>query len=485
MSLPPPTDNYIGEPQYPAPWTTKKPREGLRDSDAAVIVSLAPDVCKSPSVPIPYPIVDFCGHDENYTKSVRFTSQKAMVLRSNTTHVHGDEPGVGKGVKSGTVGDISEPIGHASQVRAEGSNVIRHLDRFYMNKRNTVGEAIFVRDVKTYEAPLDDDPIWGSLGSEIAEKPVQLAFDSSTPEGKRLLAEFMKSQKPPVETGPPKPPVRKPSRLGTFGKVLGRAGRVLGPLSTILNGGSPPGFDEAILANIGATKALAGINPAGAVEKGLYDATHGRIEKHIFDNYMDPFSSPDEEYIAEERRYLERKIKEQRETKTLTDTDSDVRVDEEEKKWPCLVGPHNQVSKVCPGEAHHIVPDMALRYGDRPTGITGGDRIPNAPSFAQGMTVCLTPEMHRIGQGGLHSSLNAELKTLGASHVPQGTAPIAKILQKSMASIDDIKGLSDECKKRAKLAAAGQMAPLLKQPGRTTVSLPSPQAVQVLKLGYY
>jgi Domain of unknown function (DUF4150) len=129
MSLPPPTDNYIGEPQYPAPWTTKKPREGLRDTDAALIVSLTPDVCKSPTVPIPYPIVDFCGHDENYTQSVRFTSQKAMALRSNTTHVHGDEPGVGKGVKSGTVGARCHPIEHADQVFAEGSPVIRHLDR--------------------------------------------------------------------------------------------------------------------------------------------------------------------------------------------------------------------------------------------------------------------------------------------------------------------------------------------------------------------
>jgi Domain of unknown function (DUF4150) len=104
MSLPPPTDNYIGEPQYPSPWTTKKPREGLRDTDAARIVSLAPDVCKSPGCPVPYPVVGFCGHDENYTPSVNFTSQKAMVMRSNTTHAHGDEPGVGKGVKSGTVG---------------------------------------------------------------------------------------------------------------------------------------------------------------------------------------------------------------------------------------------------------------------------------------------------------------------------------------------------------------------------------------------
>jgi hypothetical protein len=48
-----PKDDYIGEPGYPAPWTTTLPREGLRDTDEARIVCLAPDVCKSPSVPIP------------------------------------------------------------------------------------------------------------------------------------------------------------------------------------------------------------------------------------------------------------------------------------------------------------------------------------------------------------------------------------------------------------------------------------------------
>ncbi|NKN37392.1 DUF4150 domain-containing protein [Agrobacterium sp. a22-2] len=167
MSLPSPSDIRIGDPNYPAPWTTSLPLEALRDTDAARIVSLAPDVCLTPVgssvVPIPYPIVDYCGHDRSYTESVRFTGYKAMVMRSCTTHVHGDKPGVRKGVRSGTVESICEPISHAPQIRAEGSNVIRHLDRFWMNSRNTQGEAIFVRDSTTFAAPKDDDPIRGSL----------------------------------------------------------------------------------------------------------------------------------------------------------------------------------------------------------------------------------------------------------------------------------------------------------------------------------
>ena len=166
MSIPP-DDQYAGEPQYPAPWTTSEPREGLRDTDAARIVCLAPDVCLTPvgsaKVPIPYQVHDLCGHDENYTPSVNLTGEKAMVLRSNTTHVHGDAPGTDKGVVSGTVEDVCEPVGHAAQVRAEGSNLIRHLDRLAMNAGNTVGEAIFVRDQGTYEPTQDTDPVPGSL----------------------------------------------------------------------------------------------------------------------------------------------------------------------------------------------------------------------------------------------------------------------------------------------------------------------------------
>ncbi|MGV1951643.1 PAAR-like domain-containing protein [Agrobacterium vitis] len=172
MSIP--HDPYLGEPGYPGPWTTKQPREGLRDLDEARIVSLSPDVCWTPIgssvVAIPYPIVDFCGHDQNYTPSVRFTGKKAMVMRSCTTHVHGDKPGVKKGVNSGTVESICEPVGHADQVRAEGSYVIRHLDRFKMNNGNTEGEAIFVRDTSTYDPPKDDDPVPGSLRAvEVAD----------------------------------------------------------------------------------------------------------------------------------------------------------------------------------------------------------------------------------------------------------------------------------------------------------------------------
>ncbi len=213
MSIP--RDNYIGEPQYPGTWTTGTPREGLRDIDEARIVSLAPDVCLTPVgssvVPIPYPVVDFCGHDKNYTPSVRFTGKKAMVMRSCTTHVHGDAPGNRKGVKSGTVESICEPIGHADQVRAEGSHVIRHLDRFYMNSRNTQGEAIFVRSTQTYDPPRDDDPVRGSLRWQDGSDEGRVMSDAS-PEPLIMGAQYAQAQTATI------PQSGGVARRGTYGR---------------------------------------------------------------------------------------------------------------------------------------------------------------------------------------------------------------------------------------------------------------------------
>ncbi|MFW8643329.1 PAAR-like domain-containing protein [Rhizobium beringeri] len=127
MSLPSPQDIYAGEPQYPSPWTTRKPREGLRDNDPARVICLAPDVCKTPIgssiVPIPYQVVDYCGHDALYTDSVRFTSQKVMVLRAHTTHVHGDKPGTARGIK------IRNRRGHMRADRPCGSRSRRRFAR--------------------------------------------------------------------------------------------------------------------------------------------------------------------------------------------------------------------------------------------------------------------------------------------------------------------------------------------------------------------
>lgn len=493
MSIP---RDYAGEPQYPEPWTTNKPREGLRDIDEARIVSLAPDVCWTPVgssvVPIPYPVVDFCGHDKNYTPSVRFTRKKAMVMRSCTTHVHGDKPGIRKGRKSGTVESICEPIGHADQVRAEGSHVIRHLDRFYMNNKNTEGEAIFVRGSETYAPPNDDDPVPGSL----VAKPVQLALDSSSPEAQEILREALRkaSPKPPSNpTGVPTP-TKSGSvimrRLGMFGKVLGK---VAGPLSIITSGGTPD-LDNAIMANNRAKEILEGIVPMGPTETALYDQTKERIASYYRDYYEFPFSAVDEQYLDKEKEYLEASIKIERNRRLKKALENGVRVYTDEKDdWPCVVGEYRYVNMICPGEAHHIIPDMVYRIGNAPEYAADKDstenRIPRSPTYNKGQAICLTKAMHRTDEDAVHKSLNPALAKLGSNYNPAGTAPLGKIRDEAHKALDRVGDLPEKCRRMAKDAADIQVGANDLQPGRTTLMPPKlpggRDVIDVLKAGKY
>lgn len=488
-----PRDNYIGDPDYPSPWTTKTPREGLRDIDEARIVSLAPDVCLTPVgssvVPIPYPVVDFCGHDRNYTPSVRFTRKKAMVMRSCTTHVHGDKPGVRKGVKSGTVESICEPIGHADHVRAEGSHVIRHLDRFWMNNRNTQGEAIFVRGTKTYDPPKDDDPVPGSL------RAVEVA-DAS-----RL-------EKKVTDTG------------GSGGTSLGfLAPGAARALSAVGGGGvgtATASSTAAASSGAGAAAAAGGAS-LGTILAGIGVFAAGMLIPTNKMNFSD--TVPQDEFEVELLRDAQKRInglpfwdsgtnlrnqtiaklqEHRRKKKAAESTDQSltpvspagtVRVDEEGSQRRCIVGPYSEIEPICKGNAHHIVPDMAYRLGRRPKSKeynSTANRIPNSPTLNQGMSICLLSRQHGSDAEGLHGQLRDKFSKM-VSPVP-GTAPMGAILRDSLRVIDDIPDLPAECKKLAKALATGQVMTNtgLAAPGRIKESpLPTGEAEKVLRRGHY
>ena len=174
-----------------------------------------------------------------------------------------------------------------------------------------------------------------------------------------------------------------------------------------------------------------------------------------------------------------------RKAKAKTDADTNVQV----KGKPCLVDEYQNLKKICGGEAHHIMPDMVYRLGARPTLAADmsstANRIPNAPTFNQGMAICLTDAQH----SGLHSSLKTAMDGLGATQTPAGTAPIGKIAPAAAASITAIPDLPAACKALAvaKLAAQIKQSGLRsQQPGRTQQApLPSGDAATVLRRGSY
>lgn len=138
------------------------PPELIPDDSAAIAVCLSPDVCKSPEKPVPYMSWGQGSDNQNYSPDVR--SNGHVIKRQDSTFFccYGDEPGVGLGVKSNTVGDVVEPMTSSQIVRANGIWVQRHDDRCTLNSGNTVGEYIHVLCTDAHAAPdgtdKQDDP---------------------------------------------------------------------------------------------------------------------------------------------------------------------------------------------------------------------------------------------------------------------------------------------------------------------------------------
>ena len=97
------------------------------------------------------------GDDQNYAGTVKSNGLIIKKQDSKHTRTYGDQPGVGLGVKSGTVGDVVEPVTNSPIVRAEGKHVIRHRDKCTLNKGNCPGEYIHVKSVKIHEPPDGND----------------------------------------------------------------------------------------------------------------------------------------------------------------------------------------------------------------------------------------------------------------------------------------------------------------------------------------
>ncbi len=351
-------------------------------------------------------IYDLCDHMDGYSTKTFYTGQRVLRACSRTTHVHGDEAGTGGGVKSGTVGGICEPIGHAKRVRVEGSEVVRHLDPFWMEDRNTVGEAIFARNLSTFAPPLLDDPVPGSALIKISS--------GIAGSGSAGLS----------------------SSAGVGNTTYTWSNFARAATAEEIGGGGP---EDPVADIVVAGTAIIFLGGA------LWVATHA-------------------------------------------DT---ARVSRTSDPEFCLIGPYHKIKDLCSkanGETHHIVPDMVYRLDVRPTGAAEDspkDRIPNSPTLNQGMSICLTTGNHRRGEDAVHSMLNPALNTLGAANTPSGTAPMPDILKASTAALMAVQGVSGECKRIAIAATTAQAAPMLGQPGRTTTSLPSPDARRVLQQGHY
>lgn len=98
-----------------------------------------PDMCKTPSVPVPYMIVSFSKDLIRGTETVFADGGNTIDCRGSAhSRCTGDEPGVGKGVISNTQLHESTWITYSPNVRVEGRNICRLSDKMFMNNRNCI-----------------------------------------------------------------------------------------------------------------------------------------------------------------------------------------------------------------------------------------------------------------------------------------------------------------------------------------------------------
>lgn len=109
-----------------------------RKQSGWIVVSILPDVCKTPMgssmVPVPYPVTAKLTDSSNVSSNVNSNNHSVFMFDESTVvKTLGDEAGIGKGIKSGTVGGKCLPAEHSSTVRVNGKYVVRYKDKVEMN----------------------------------------------------------------------------------------------------------------------------------------------------------------------------------------------------------------------------------------------------------------------------------------------------------------------------------------------------------------
>ena len=112
-----------------------------RKNSIFMVVSLVPDVCKTPigssMVPVPYPIVGDLNNSVTLAKHTNFNGDPVYLLSDSVvTTVTGNEPGTGGGMKSGVNTGKVRATGSSKTVRVEKKYVVRHGDQCDMNLAN-------------------------------------------------------------------------------------------------------------------------------------------------------------------------------------------------------------------------------------------------------------------------------------------------------------------------------------------------------------
>ena len=100
--------------------------EGTRKDAQFMVISITPDVCKSPAAPVPYPIVGYFDKSIQTSTNVRSAGEPVFHMGSRISTVIGDEAGAGGGVVSNCSKGYCKPVVPIDTVRINGEFANRH-----------------------------------------------------------------------------------------------------------------------------------------------------------------------------------------------------------------------------------------------------------------------------------------------------------------------------------------------------------------------
>jgi hypothetical protein len=121
-----------------------------KTSEGKVVTT--PDVCMTPVgtslAPVPYTNQALSEETSNGSKSVLVDGNSIMLKDSFFAKSTGDEPGIAKGMSSGTTGGEATFTNYSFDVKIEGRNVCRRLDPMTSNNGNTPPSPLMQPNVK-------------------------------------------------------------------------------------------------------------------------------------------------------------------------------------------------------------------------------------------------------------------------------------------------------------------------------------------------
>jgi len=107
-----------------------------------ICAATIPDVCKTPSpggpVPIPYPNISMSSNLANGTTTVKADGMMIAVKGSEYSMSNGDNAGTVGGVASNTFMKEAKWILYSMDVKFDGKNACRLMDKMTCNHQNTV-----------------------------------------------------------------------------------------------------------------------------------------------------------------------------------------------------------------------------------------------------------------------------------------------------------------------------------------------------------